>query len=144
MIDVADNNTIFYYHFDGLGSVVALSDATANVVEEYSYDVFGEPNTTSTIGNSLCSPAANTIPKLACTITVQEHTNPALADSCKQTRLVMQIPSICIPIAAIIRSIGLTHLGCVRMTTAFGKSCGTASILEPAMVKIRLITIWKT
>ena len=51
MIDVADNSTIYYYHFDGLGSVVALSDATANVVEEYSYDVFGEPNTTSTIGN---------------------------------------------------------------------------------------------
>lgn len=24
MIDVADSNTVYYYHFDGLGSVVAL------------------------------------------------------------------------------------------------------------------------
>jgi len=37
----------YYYHFDGLGSVVALSDGYlfyGNVVERYSYDVFGEPN----------------------------------------------------------------------------------------------------
>jgi RHS repeat-associated protein len=43
--------TKYYYHFDGLGSVVALSDSNTNVVEQYSYDVFGEPNTTSSIGN---------------------------------------------------------------------------------------------
>jgi len=41
IIDVADNNTVYYYHFDGLGSVAALSDTSANVVETYSYDVFG-------------------------------------------------------------------------------------------------------
>jgi len=41
----------FYYHFDGLGSVVALSDYYGNIVERYSYDVFGEPNTTSDVGN---------------------------------------------------------------------------------------------
>ena len=51
MIDVADGNTIYYYHFDGLGSVIALSDVNSVIVERYSYDVFGKPNTTSTIGN---------------------------------------------------------------------------------------------
>jgi len=43
--------TKYYYHFDGLGSVVALSDETGGVVERYSYDVFGEPNRASAIGN---------------------------------------------------------------------------------------------
>ena len=33
----------YYYHFDGLGSVVALSDPNADIVEQYSYDVFGQP-----------------------------------------------------------------------------------------------------
>ena len=33
----------YYYHFDGLGSVVALSNNSGNIVEAYSYDVFGEP-----------------------------------------------------------------------------------------------------
>ncbi len=43
MIDVTDGNTVYYYHFNGLGSVVALSDANSDIVEQYSYDVFGEP-----------------------------------------------------------------------------------------------------
>lgn len=51
MIDVTDNNKIYYYHFDGLGSVVALSDSNAVVVEQYSYDVFGKPNRTSDVNN---------------------------------------------------------------------------------------------
>ncbi len=51
MIDVADSNKVYYYHFDGLGSVVALSDVNNMVVERYSYDVFGEPNVSSSIGN---------------------------------------------------------------------------------------------
>jgi len=42
---------LYYYHFDGLGSVAALSDVNSVIVERYSYDVFGEPNTTSSIGN---------------------------------------------------------------------------------------------
>ena len=42
MIDVANGNTVYYYHFDdGLGSVTALSDANAAVAEKYEYDVFG-------------------------------------------------------------------------------------------------------
>jgi len=51
MIDVADNNAVYYYHFDGLGPVIALSDSGANVVERYSYDVFGEPNRVSDVNN---------------------------------------------------------------------------------------------
>jgi len=51
MLDVADSNAVYYYHFDGLGSVVALSDNSANIVEKYSYDVFGEPNRTSDVNN---------------------------------------------------------------------------------------------
>jgi RHS repeat-associated protein len=51
MIDVTDSNAVYYYHFDGLGSVVALSDVNSDIVEIYSYDVFGEPNITSSVGN---------------------------------------------------------------------------------------------
>ncbi len=38
MIDAAGGNTIYYYHFDGLGSVAAISDANVDVVERYGYD----------------------------------------------------------------------------------------------------------
>ncbi|MHC4648903.1 MAG: RHS repeat domain-containing protein, partial [Planctomycetota bacterium] len=51
MIDAADANKVYYYHFDGLGSVIALSDANSEIVERYSYDVFGEPNRTSDVNN---------------------------------------------------------------------------------------------
>jgi len=50
MIDVADSDKV-YYHFDGLGSVIALSDENTDIVERYSYDVFGEPNRTSDVNN---------------------------------------------------------------------------------------------
>lgn len=37
--------SLFYsadrYHYDGLGSVVAISDANGEIVERYEYDVFG-------------------------------------------------------------------------------------------------------
>jgi len=46
-----ETETVYYYHFDGLGSVAALSNINNVVVESYSYDVFGEPNTASSIGN---------------------------------------------------------------------------------------------
>jgi hypothetical protein len=61
MIDVTDSNAVYYYHYDGLGSVAALSDANGVIVEKYRYDVFGEPTirdandqrlTTSNFGNS--------------------------------------------------------------------------------------------
>ncbi|MCU0916719.1 MAG: RHS repeat-associated core domain-containing protein, partial [Planctomycetes bacterium] len=37
---------VFYYHFDGLGSVVALSDAVGNVVQTYAYDAYGRSQST--------------------------------------------------------------------------------------------------
>jgi RHS repeat-associated protein len=51
MIDAADNNAVYYYHFDGLGSVIALSNANKQIIERYSYDVFGEPNRASDVNN---------------------------------------------------------------------------------------------
>ncbi len=41
----------YYYHFDGLGSVTDITDSTGTTVESYSYDVYGEPNTASSIDN---------------------------------------------------------------------------------------------
>jgi len=44
MIDVdGETETPYYYHYDGLDSVVALSDENSDIVERYEYDVFGEP-----------------------------------------------------------------------------------------------------
>jgi RHS repeat-associated protein len=43
LIDATDSNAAYYYHFDGLGSVVALSDVNNVPVERYAYDVFGRP-----------------------------------------------------------------------------------------------------
>ena len=51
MIDVTDSNKKYYYHFDGLGSVVALSNTSGNIVERYEYDAFGEPNSVSDVNN---------------------------------------------------------------------------------------------
>ena len=42
MIDVADSNAVYYYHFDGLGSVIALSDEDGNTVQTYEYTVYGQ------------------------------------------------------------------------------------------------------
>jgi len=42
MIDVADANATYYYHFDGLGSVIALTDSAGAVVNLYEYSIFGE------------------------------------------------------------------------------------------------------
>ena len=39
---VTETNTV-YYHHDGLGSTIALTDSTGNVVESYTYDVYGQP-----------------------------------------------------------------------------------------------------
>lgn len=52
MITVSgQNETKYYYHYDGLGSVVALSDSSGNKVEQYNYDAFGTPSGTMTVGN---------------------------------------------------------------------------------------------
>jgi len=40
---VLEETERFFYHADGLGSIVALSDSTGKVVERYRYDTFGLP-----------------------------------------------------------------------------------------------------
>ena len=42
--------THYYYHFDGLGNVVGLSDVAGDIVESYDYD-YGQSNKTSEFGN---------------------------------------------------------------------------------------------
>ena len=32
----------YYYHYDGLGSVIAISDESANTIEKYEYSVYGD------------------------------------------------------------------------------------------------------
>ncbi len=44
----------YYYLFDGLGSVVALTDGSGNVVNTYSYDPYG--NVTLGGSNSVTNP----------------------------------------------------------------------------------------
>jgi len=38
-----ETETDYYYHYDGLGSVSALSDEDGNIIEKYRYDVYGAP-----------------------------------------------------------------------------------------------------
>jgi RHS repeat-associated protein len=42
MIEEAESET-YYYHYDALGSVIALSDSSGDTVQTYEYSVFGEP-----------------------------------------------------------------------------------------------------
>ncbi|MBI4245416.1 MAG: RHS repeat protein [Planctomycetes bacterium] len=44
---------VYYYHFDGLGSVTGLTDTDGNLVETYDYDVYGQPTQLSSLGNRL-------------------------------------------------------------------------------------------
>ena len=39
---MADNNKAYYYHFDGLGSVVALSNSNGDSCQSYEYSVYGQ------------------------------------------------------------------------------------------------------
>jgi RHS repeat-associated protein len=57
LIEVAENNAVYYYHFDGLGSVVALSDVNSVLVERYTYDVFGRPAIRDANGTEIAASA---------------------------------------------------------------------------------------
>jgi len=46
-----------YYHFDRLGSVVALSNTNSLIIERYSYDVFGRPTIRNIQGNIIATSA---------------------------------------------------------------------------------------
>jgi RHS repeat-associated protein len=48
MIDVEHSNATYYYHYDALGSVVALSRSNGTLAETYEYSVFGEVAATDT------------------------------------------------------------------------------------------------
>ena len=79
----------YYYHFDALGSVVALSGADGNTAVVYEYDVYGrvgasDPNHPT----ASYSPAANTTKRPACTTTAPATTNRKSEDSCRQMRSV--------------------------------------------------------
>jgi len=43
--------TKYYYHYDGLGSVIALSNSSGTVVESYQYSVHGQSNGANGVGN---------------------------------------------------------------------------------------------
>jgi len=51
VLKMEKGGTSYYYHYDGLGSVTNLTDSTGQTSESYSYDAFGKPSTTSTLGN---------------------------------------------------------------------------------------------
>jgi len=42
----------YYYHYDGLGSVIALTDSAGHLAESYAYDVYGRVDSDSSLGNS--------------------------------------------------------------------------------------------
>ena len=57
----SDSEAIYFYHFDGLGSVSEISDSSGSVIEKYEYDAYGRTTikdgndnvlTQSTIGNT--------------------------------------------------------------------------------------------
>lgn len=41
MIDAADGNKVYHYHFDRTGSTLALTDTTGKVTDSYAYDPYG-------------------------------------------------------------------------------------------------------
>lgn len=46
------SGSFYYYHQDGLGSVTAITDASRNVVQRYSYDSFGKLTAQNSFKNS--------------------------------------------------------------------------------------------
>jgi RHS repeat-associated protein len=42
MIDVEHSSATYYYHFDALGSVIALTNSSGSTVELYEYSVYGQ------------------------------------------------------------------------------------------------------
>jgi len=51
-VDTAGNEQLYFYHYDGLGSVIALSDVNGNIVEQYTYTPFGTPTISTTPGHT--------------------------------------------------------------------------------------------
>ncbi len=90
--------SVNYYHYDGLGSVIALSNSSGNVVERYSYDVFGAATIRDTLHEIRAFTAipisllvADTMTKQGYIITVPGIIHRKLAGSCKPTRSVTTV-----------------------------------------------------
>ena len=49
---VTPTNDYYYYHYDGLGSTVAITDSTAQIVNAYAYSPYGLLGAQETIPNS--------------------------------------------------------------------------------------------
>jgi RHS repeat-associated protein len=51
IVQMNRNNVDYYYSQDGLGSVTEVTDSSGRVLETYSYDAYGIPSATSSLGN---------------------------------------------------------------------------------------------
>jgi RHS repeat-associated protein len=52
ILTMSRGGNTYYYHLDGLRSIADVTDGSGAVVENYTYDVYGQPSiTSSTIGN---------------------------------------------------------------------------------------------
>jgi RHS repeat-associated protein len=58
---VRQNAARYYYHFDGLGSVTALSDKDGQTVETYRYSVFGDTAIYNASGKRLAASAVGNV-----------------------------------------------------------------------------------
>ena len=58
LLKVSPSNTVYYYH-DALGDITRLTNNLGNVVEQYSYDVFGAPTIKNAVGTNVSSSAFN-------------------------------------------------------------------------------------
>ena len=88
-----------YYHHDALGSTVALTDAGGDLIERYSYDVYGAPmvkapdgqlRTGSSYATVSTIPVANIFRKLVSMIIGTECTLRASGGSFKPTPCVLK------------------------------------------------------
>lgn len=51
VLSMERGGSTYYYHYDGLGSVTELTNASGTLQESYNYDAFGNPTVTSSVGN---------------------------------------------------------------------------------------------
>ncbi len=51
ILTMAKGAQTYYYFYDGLGSVTDITNTNGEVIESYQYDVYGQPNHLSAIGN---------------------------------------------------------------------------------------------
>jgi RHS repeat-associated protein len=56
-IRMTRSGTAYYYHVDGLGNITEVTDASGNLVEQYSYDVYGTPTMRNSGGTVITSSA---------------------------------------------------------------------------------------